>query len=888
MKPNFALSLSSESITVLHRAAGGWREVGVVPFTADDLAGELAALREVADRLEPTGVRSKLIIPEDQIKYLTLDTMGMSDAARRKAAEVALQGATPYEVSDLSFDICNDGAKTHIAAVALETLAEAESFAVEHNFQPVSFVAVPDGDSPYLGEPFFGTAKAAADLLEQDETVEPDGIAVVVIGTIAEAAPAPDAEPAPVTEPASPPEAETPLEPEKRPDEVLPVAATPSPAPVAAEEAKPAPTPEPIPEPAANAVETPQVDKPVVPPPSAPSVSAPVTTAAPKAPVSSPTPPTPPVISPSAGSDQDEKSAQAAAFPEPTKPKLTGTRRVWAGDNPASATGFTSRRSPSAKLPNGAPRLAVTPPKPDSSSLIHPGPAIDSDVPAPAKVGFLKRRLGPAARLTKTAAEPKASPAKVEAERMTVFGSRSDQIGGKPRYLGLIMMFVLLAFLAGVAAWAAVFLDDGIAGLLRNNESRTAASAPENQITPEIIRGPDGETASTDPEAVQIAALDPVLSAEDAAVLDSLQDARTEPDLPVITPQEAAARYAVTGIWPLAPTTPLTEPETPIEPVYFSSLDPVSAATDAIALPATSNFSTDVQMAAMVSPPPFGQRTDINAAGLIVPTPEGVVAPGGYTLVAASPPLKPSASALRSTALSQETAAAIAVVSPLLGFRPNSRPTDLAERTERAQLGGISRIELAAFRPSFRPNSLQDRARQAQERAAAEIAARESETAAAATAAAAAAAALALPDTNAVAPPVQNATRLATAESKRPDTRPRNFSRIVKRAERAAPVEETRVAAAASVAPRTVTPDIPSRTSVARSATTKNAINLRRVNLIGVYGKPSSRRALVRLSNGRYQKVSVGDRIDGGRISAIGNAELRYSKNGKNVVLKIP
>ena len=124
--------------------------------------------------------------------------------------------------------------------------------------------------------------------------------------------------------------------------------------------------------------------------------------------------------------------------------------------------------------------------------------------------------------------------------------------------------------------------------------------------------------------------------------------------------------------------------------------------------------------------------------------------------------------------------------------------------------------------------------------------------------------------------------------SLRPDTRPRNFDRIVKRAERAAPQRETRVASAAAVAPRTVSPKIPSKASVARQATVKNAINLRKVNLIGVYGKPSNRRALVRMGNGRYKKVVVGDRIDGGRVSAIGDGELRYTKGGRAVVLKIP
>jgi hypothetical protein len=109
----------------------------------------------------------------------------------------------------------------------------------------------------------------------------------------------------------------------------------------------------------------------------------------------------------------------------------------------------------------------------------------------------------------------------------------------------------------------------------------------------------------------------------------------------------------------------------------------------------------------------------------------------------------------------------------------------------------------------------------------------------------------------------------------------------VKRAQRAKP-EPTQVASAAGVAPRTVAPSVPSKASVAKQATVKNAIKLRNINLIGVYGKPSSRRALIRLSNGRYQKVAVGDRLDGGRVSAIGESELRYTRRGRDVVLKMP
>ncbi|MFP4329002.1 MAG: hypothetical protein ACLFQL_13410, partial [Paracoccaceae bacterium] len=99
---------------------------------------------------------------------------------------------------------------------------------------------------------------------------------------------------------------------------------------------------------------------------------------------------------------------------------------------------------------------------------------------------------------------------------------------------------------------------------------------------------------------------------------------------------------------------------------------------------------------------------------------------------------------------------------------------------------------------------------------------------------------------------------------------------------------EVRTASAATAAPPSVTPAVPSGASVARQATVENAINLRKVNLIGVYGQSSNRRALVRLPNGRYQKVQVGDRLDGGRIAAIGETELRYTKNGRSQVLRMP
>ena len=54
-----------------------------------------------------------------------------------------------------------------------------------------------------------------------------------------------------------------------------------------------------------------------------------------------------------------------------------------------------------------------------------------------------------------------------------------------------------------------------------------------------------------------------------------------------------------------------------------------------------------------------------------------------------------------------------------------------------------------------------------------------------------------------------------------------------------------------------------------------------------IFGTPNDRRALVRLSSGRVVRVQVGDRLDGGQVTAIGDNELRYSHNGRNEVLQI-
>ncbi len=175
MKPNFALSLSFDGIRLMHRSTTGWTIVGDVALDSADLAGELAMLRKTALSLDPAGLRTKLLLPNDQIKYLSLDTT----RATEDDVRAALDGATPYPVADLAYDHVRAFGRTYIAAVARETLDEAEAFATEHRFAPVSFAGVPE-EFTYQGEAFFGQTKASLSLLPPGEKVERDAEPVKV------------------------------------------------------------------------------------------------------------------------------------------------------------------------------------------------------------------------------------------------------------------------------------------------------------------------------------------------------------------------------------------------------------------------------------------------------------------------------------------------------------------------------------------------------------------------------------------------------------------------------------------------------------------------------------------------------------------------------------
>jgi len=177
MKPNFALNLSHEGIALLHRSPkGDWTDVGEVALDAPKLAESLSFLRSTALALEGKGFYCKLIIPESQILYLKVTAPGPGENQRRGQIAAALVGKTPYDITDLTFDwrMDADASAVEVAVVANETLEEAEGFAVEHRFNPISFVARTETDARHW-EPFFGRSDFSYTLLGDDADVRDDG-----------------------------------------------------------------------------------------------------------------------------------------------------------------------------------------------------------------------------------------------------------------------------------------------------------------------------------------------------------------------------------------------------------------------------------------------------------------------------------------------------------------------------------------------------------------------------------------------------------------------------------------------------------------------------------------------------------------------------------------
>ena len=174
--PQFALSFSNDAVHLLERtappeSAAPWRERGRALFDAQDFRLQIGALRDTARQADGKVVPVALVIPDDQILYTSV---AAGDARGAAAVGQALDGLTPYRVEELAWDWRADGPEgLRVAAVARQTLREAEDFARRYGFAPGGFVADPP-EGVYPGAPRFSMSdELAADAGTSDEDTLP-------------------------------------------------------------------------------------------------------------------------------------------------------------------------------------------------------------------------------------------------------------------------------------------------------------------------------------------------------------------------------------------------------------------------------------------------------------------------------------------------------------------------------------------------------------------------------------------------------------------------------------------------------------------------------------------------------------------------------------------
>ena len=738
----------------------------------------------------------------------------------------ALSERTPYRADQLSYATSGEGDDIKVIAVALETLGEAEGFISPHGLNPVGFTAIPSDDQ-FDGEPMLGGTLMGADGFDPDPT------------------------PVKIIE-----------KPTFLPDPV---------APVTEEQVKADPVPENSPEPepseSSSSDATPEVEE-------DPPIEE--TTAAEDA--ASEEKEIPAAVA-AADAEADAAAADALEDPAPAvsdaPPAAFSSRRQSSDPSDAEETGSrVNKLAARIAVPDSAPKLGGAPPKttPPPAPKVTP---VAKSKPAPRAVPVV-----PAPTSTRLKTIPPAAVAAELAKADPIAKLAAKERRGKPRFLGLILTAILLVCL-GLAALLSSYV------LPENAISRFLGGSPDTQVAqdeiePALIEGPEADQSLEEefdlanlPMDQTLPDLAGTLDADGVGESPAADLQRPEP----ITEAEAETAYAATGIWQHANTLSLgTVARETLDDLYIASLDPEPAFEDAPALIPQIAGGGEVEMVAFTPPPPPGVIFDIDERGLVVATPGGALNPNGVMVFQGRPPVLPGR---RPEGQGTATPEAETPTNRLAEIRPQQRPDNLIETQERATLGGLSRPELASIRPIQRPASVQDRA---------EAIARALAEAEAATQAEAEAALIA-------------ATPQAVTRSLRAPQRPRNFDRVVAKARatprRPAAQPETQTASASTASPSRGSGPAVARSSrakptgavsatVARAATDNNAIALGKVALVGVFGTSSKRRALVRMPNGRFKKVAIGDRVDGGRVAAIDSNSLRYTKGGRSVILKMP
>ena len=366
------------------------------------------------------------------------------------------------------------------------------------------------------------------------------------------------------------------------------------------------------------------------------------------------------------------------------------------------------------------------------------------------------------------------------------------------------------------------------------SETEDVPRAPISAMAPpttDVISPVETESAALHPEGeVELEFADQGTAAS-SNYADLVLPFLTDPE---VIPKDALERiYIASGVWALEPNAPTVPDQVTLGDLYVASIDPSFEQQDAIALGSIQNPFADQIFLSPPSPAPEGTVFVLDDRGLVTPSSQGTLSPDGHHVFAGLPNFRPPE---RPNLIEEPAHVAIRLTNtglPINELKPRLPPTAEEEPVIISAAAGI--------RPRLRPDDLATPA--------------------------------------AIAEAIASAQAGARTSSVMPRLRPKDLKIPVQTA--LTPATRNRPS------DETVTRQN-SSSFVAAEATLEDAINLRKINVIGIYGSGSNRRALVRMTTGRRVMVEVGDRLDGGRVAAISDSELRYVKGGRNVVLKIP
>lgn len=902
-RPQFALDLSDEKVALWHRKGSqGWAPLGEVFLSDPDFGRALAVLRDKA----PVRGRSAVVrLPRSQV-LLTKIRLGVFEGdaavshARKQIAEL-----TPYSLEEIAWDLGEKGFgnMAPVAVVARKTLREAEAFVRKFGFEPL-YYTTEHSEREFPREPRFW-------LEEPGPAARRVGLMVPLVSAAAVGLTAGFLAYSWLTSPGA---AVTTELPSAEVAERLAAATGAAAAEGEAEQAPPAAEGERVaalaPTSDAGLAEVLPDIAPELPPPAVslePVTEDPypdlVTSALPR----------------HARADAPEqvrlaalREATPALFTEPSQEKTVALRVAEARrDLPEvdleqilAPLAAVDPFAPAPGGPDDAPKVEV-------ARLSHPGVRADEalDLPELPPLGESKAEvsaevtadppplprpkslvtaepgtltptpegtLGPDNILIFSGRPPKEPPARPGSERVVA----PDPLAGfrpKLRPEGLVVPPAAQVAEVTDAAEAGApmpYADPALAGkrprprpegfadlLPEPAPAALAVAGLDTPDAPEATAGlPDGGAEVSPPAALPP---QPVLAALPPAAEEPLLEIPAPDDAVASAGNEAAEAAAPEEVDLLSLADPALRrfraPPRPegLAPAAEEPARPEPETAEAprlVADPALKRFRPRPRPAALEVPAEV-QAAETPAAGGQAREPQpGDAASGeaaGAETAAADPP--PDLLALADPALA--------------GKRPPPRPAGLAPAAPapEPEVALATDPALAGKRPKARPESLAILADLEEEGD--EAAAAEGDT-------------------------LAGASPLAVVTSPQPRARPARIAavarRLIESEQREA--QDTRATAATPESARGTArvPSTPTVASVARTATEKGSFSKSRMSLVGVFGTPSARRALVRLPTGRYVKVKPGDRISGWQVSAIGESSLRISKGSRNQTLRVP